>query len=241
MCTRFVYNGSDSITGFNFEIDLAVWDHKVLCEPDRFFIGIRRPDGQYHSYHGVHKSGNAATLLYVHPNSAAQYRAGADCCTIADLAEQYICGVLTFEDALHLVQTKRIVYAPDATMQALLSAPDGRVLLVEPGLGWRAERRRWSLVTNYSLLDPASTRPYITPGDDRFERAQALLERGGPAFSVQDALAVLRAVSQEGPWATRVSFVYSAQEQAVYYVQNNHFEAVQVHRFRPGAAEGGAR
>lgn len=231
MCTRFVYNGKDSITGFNFEIDLAVWEHKVLCELDRFFIGIKRPDGQYHSYHGVHKSGNAATLLYVHGNPTAQYRQAPDCCTIADLTEQYLRGILSFEDALRLVQTRRIVYAPDATMQALLSAPDGRVLLVEPGLGWRVERRRYSLVTNYSLLDPASTRPYLVPGDDRYERTQALLERYGPDFSVQDAFSVLRAVCQEGLWATRVSFVYSAKEHTVYYVQNNRFDAVQAHRF----------
>lgn len=40
MCTRFVYRGDDTITGFNFEIDLAVWDHKIITEKDRFYIGI---------------------------------------------------------------------------------------------------------------------------------------------------------------------------------------------------------
>ena len=29
MCTRFVYRGDDMITGFNFDIDLTVWDHKI--------------------------------------------------------------------------------------------------------------------------------------------------------------------------------------------------------------------
>ena len=32
MCTRFVYRGDDSITGFNFDIDPAVWDHLVMVE-----------------------------------------------------------------------------------------------------------------------------------------------------------------------------------------------------------------
>lgn len=45
MCTRFVYNGDKMITGFNFDIDLAVWDHKVILEKDRFYIGIRRVGG----------------------------------------------------------------------------------------------------------------------------------------------------------------------------------------------------
>lgn len=30
MCTRFVYRGKDMITGFNFDIDLSVWKHKVI-------------------------------------------------------------------------------------------------------------------------------------------------------------------------------------------------------------------
>ncbi len=71
MCIRFVVNNDDLITGFNFDIDLAVWTHRVILEKDRFSIGILRPDGTYHSYHGVNWNGNAATLLYVHPSGRA--------------------------------------------------------------------------------------------------------------------------------------------------------------------------
>ena len=90
MCTRFVYRGSDIITGFNFDIDLSVWTHKVIKEKGRFYIGILRPDGIYHSYHGVNQNGNAGTLLYVHGNSAGAYQSGSNCMTIADLTEQFI-------------------------------------------------------------------------------------------------------------------------------------------------------
>lgn len=44
MCTRFVYNGKDTIIGFNFDIDLSVWTHKVIEEKNRFYIGIKMPD-----------------------------------------------------------------------------------------------------------------------------------------------------------------------------------------------------
>lgn len=102
------------ITGFNFEIDLSVWKHKVIMEKDRFYIGIQRPDGMYHSYHGVNRNGNAGTLLYVHENPAGRYLDGEDCVTIADLTEQYIRAEISFDEALQMVKTKRIVYAPDA-------------------------------------------------------------------------------------------------------------------------------
>ena len=34
MCTRFVYNGKETIVGFNFDIDLSEWEHTVIAEKD---------------------------------------------------------------------------------------------------------------------------------------------------------------------------------------------------------------
>lgn len=231
MCTRYVYRGDDMITGFNFDIDLAVWDHKVIEEKDRFFIGILGADKTRHSWHGVNRNGNAGTLLYVHGNPAGAYREVPDCMTVADLTEQFIRARITFDDALHLVQTKRIVYAPDAAMQTMLSDRHGRTLIIEPGIGYRMDTGRYSLITNYSLLDPESTDPFIVSGDDRLQRAEQLLNGYGNRFSVSDAFYVLCAVRQEEPWATRVSFVYSAKEQAVYYVRNTRFDQIEKYQF----------
>lgn len=231
MCTRFVYNGEDMITGFNFEIDLSVWKHKVIMEKDRFYIGIQRPDGMYHSYHGVNRNGNVGTLLYVHENPAGRYLDGEDCVTIADLTERYIKAEISFDEALQMVKTKRIIYAPDASMQALLSDLHGRVLIIEPGVGFREEKENYSLITNYSLLEPESTEPFLVSGDDRYGHAEKLLSGFCKEMTVEDAFSVLRAVCQEGMWATRVSFVYSRKEQTVYYVENNHFEGVMEYRF----------
>ena len=90
MCMRFVYHGDDIITGFNFDIDLSVWEHKVILEKDRFYIGIKRPDGIYHSYHGVNRNGNVGTLLYVHGNPTGYDSEDSSCMFISDLTEQYI-------------------------------------------------------------------------------------------------------------------------------------------------------
>ena len=100
-------------------------------------------------------------------------------------------------------------YAPDATMQAMLSDKNGRVLIIEPGLGFKLEQAKYSLITNYSVLSPEITKPYIVSGDDRFERADELLKSCNDSFSVGEAFQILKSVKQEGLWATRVSFVYS--------------------------------
>ena len=48
-------------------------------------------------------------------------------------------------------------------MQALLSDAQGRVLILEPGIGYRQEQKRYSLITNYSLIKPESTEKFIYP------------------------------------------------------------------------------
>lgn len=171
MCTRFVCRGNGIITGFNFDIDLSVWTHKVMEEKERFYIGILRPDGVYHSYHGVNQNRNVGTLLYVHGNSAGAYQDCSNCMTIADLTEQFIKAQISFDEVLQIVKSKKIVYASDATMQAMLSDVHGRTLVIEPGIGYREEQSKYSLITNYSLMKPESTRGFVMPGDDRYERA----------------------------------------------------------------------
>lgn len=231
MCTRFVFRGRNIITGFNFDIDLSVWTHKVMKEKERFYIGILRPDGTYHSYHGVNRNGNAGTLLYVHGNSAGVYQEGDTCMTIADLTEQFIKAQIFFDEVLQIVKSKKIVYAPDATMQAMLSDVHGRTLVIEPGIGYREEQGRYSLITNYSLIKPESTKDFIVPGDHRYEVALRLLDSYKKELSVSDAFALLHTVRQEGAWATRVSFVYSVNERTVYYIENNDFKNIRKFTF----------
>lgn len=230
MCTRFVFRGRNIITGFNFDIDLSVWTHKVMKEKERFYIGILRPDGTYHSYHGVNRNGNAGTLLYVHGNSAGVYQEGDTCMTIADLTEQFIKAQIFFDEVLQIVKSKKIVYAPDATMQAMLSDVHGRTLVIEPGIGYREEQGRYSLITNYSLIKPESTKDFIVPGDHRYEVALRLLDSYKKELSVSDAFA-FHTVRQEGAWATRVSFVYSVNERTVYYIENNDFKNIRKFTF----------
>ena len=110
MCTRFVYNGKETIVGFNFDIDLSEWKHTVIAEKDRFFIGIKMSDNKYHSFHGINRNGNVGTLLYVHGNDNAQFCSNESCYTIADLTENFIKGNLSFDDSLEIVKKKKITY-----------------------------------------------------------------------------------------------------------------------------------
>ena len=135
MCTRFVYNGKETIVGFNFDIDLSEWEHTVIAEKDRFFLGIKMSDNKYHSFHGINRNGNVGTLLYVHGNDNAQFCGNESCYTIADLTENFIKGNLSFDDSLEIVKKKKITYAPDTTMQAMFWIELGVFSLLNRGLG----------------------------------------------------------------------------------------------------------
>lgn len=231
MCTRFVFKGEDVVTGFNFEIDLSDWTHKVIKEKDRFYIGIQGIDGEYHSYHGINRNGNVGTLLYVHGNENANYTNENNSITIADLTESFIKNEISFDKAVEIVKNKKVVYAIDATMQALLSDKNGRVLIIEPGIGYRVEESKYSIITNYSVLNPESTKEYINPGDIRYEMAKEKLSTYENEFSPEDAMSILKYVSQDNHWATRVSFVYSAKNNKVFYVENNKFNEIKEYSF----------
>ena len=84
--------------------------------------------------------------------------------TIADLTERFIQATISFDDALRMVQEQKIVYAPDATMQAMLSDRQGRTLIIEPGIGWREDDGRYSLITNYPYLCQKSQVPSLYRG-----------------------------------------------------------------------------
>ena len=188
-------------------------------------------DNKYHSFHGINRNGNVGTLLDVHGNDNAQFCGNESCYTIADLTENFIKGNLSFDDSLEIVKKKKITYAPDTTMQAMFSDRTGRVLIIEPGIGYRLEKEKYSLITNYSILKPELTNPYVLSGDNRYEKAKDLLQGYGENFSISNAFDVLRSVRQEGLWATRVSFIYSVAKNKVYYVLNNDFKNIAEYQF----------
>ena len=68
-------------------------------------------------------------------------------------------------------------------------------------------------------------------GKDRYDKATQILKESKNSFSVDDALNLLKQCKQEGQWGTKVSFVYSKNNNVVYYCLNGNFNEVLVHNF----------
>jgi hypothetical protein len=68
-------------------------------------------------------------------------------------------------------------------------------------------------------------------GKDRYDKALSVLQKSNEDFNVADALDLLKQVKQEGQWGTKISFVYSRNENAVYYCLDGNFDDIRIHRF----------
>lgn len=230
MCTSFIKKGKDTVVGFNFDADTAVWQHKLILEPDKFYIVIKYK-GKFMPAHGVNSNGTVANELYVPECEAGKYRRSPSCQRLDLLIGQLINGQKSFADAVKLAQEKNILNVPSVSLHSHITNKDGDVLIIEPGRGVKTLTADYSVMTNFALFDVDGTKDSLGAGYDRYTKATEILNNASDDFSLLDGLKLLNAVRQEGEWATRVSFVYSANENKVLYTLNNDFENCKTHSF----------
>lgn len=253
MCTGFARRGNDVIMGFNMDIDIGAWDYKVYAENDRFYVGMTvNPDSfgvnaveldkemffmenNVRKAHGVNSNGCFGNLPYIMDSHKGAFRYSEEVYFIDQLVDDYISGRCSFDNILKLVSDKDIVNLPNLSMHSLIADAQGRFLLVEPGNGYSVIREKYAAISNFSLMElPGDfiTERFGYYGKDRYDRAMEILRNSNDDFSVSDGLRLLDAVKQVGTCATRVSFVYSRNENAIYYAIEGDFENIIRHQFR---------
>lgn len=229
MCTAIAKVGSDLIYGFNLDIDPAVWNFGLYMTKNWFSVGITVGKTRYLT-HGVNKNGCFGNVPYMNGKPFAPPK-GARRERIDLMTDRYIRGKYSFGDIGRILESKTPVCVPAVTLHSLVGSPEGELLIIEPGIGYRRVEENYAVLTNFPLLDPPEDLAWPYYGKERYDRALSVLKGSGDDFSVRDALSLLNDVKQDGKWATRVSFVYSRNENAVYYFQNGDFSRIGVHRF----------
>lgn len=229
MCTGFVRKGKDLIYGFNLDIDPNIWSFDIYKTKKYFTIGITVGSTTYFT-HGVNANGNFGNLPYM--NGVQQnYRKGIKKQRIDLLNDKYIRGKYNYNDVLDIVNTKTLINIPNANMHSLICDADGNVVLLEPGYGNKIVKSKYAVISNFPILTKLDD--YSNPffGKDRYDIATQVLKESKSSFSVNDALDLLNKCKQEGKWGTKVSFVYSKNNNTVYYCLNGDFKKVLQHKF----------
>lgn len=260
MCTAFVRYGRDHICGFNMDINVEAMNWKLLMDENRFAVtlpmanpadfapkGTPIPptytdsEGGVLHIQGVNRKGFFAGQLNNMRSAKAPFEIGGDCVPLYHLVDGFIRGKYALSKVERLAREKKVVNLPagvvgipDMGMHSLMSDGEGRIMVVEPGNGIAALSERYAVMTNFAVLElPGDFTPenFGYYGKDRYDTALSILRESDDDFSVRDGLRLLDAVKQTGRWGTRVSFVYSRNENAVYYTTKHDFANIRVHRF----------
>lgn len=228
MCTGFVKKTEDDIIyGYNLDIDPEVWNYGLYKTRNCFSVCITVGSTRYLT-HGVNRFGSFACLPYMNgPGTVKPFSGKKE--RIDLLADRFIRNKYTCENVCAILDERRIVNAKNADLHALIADRNGNILLIEPGLGFKRIEDNSAVIANFPLLAiPEDDSPFY--GTDRYSAVAEALSQS-VCFGVKDTVELLKAVSQNGKWGTRLSFVYSLKENTVYYVQNNEFGKLEKHCF----------
>lgn len=229
MCTAIAYKGKDLLYGFNLDIDPDVWQYSIQKTGSIFAVGITVGKTTY-LVHGINKNGHFGNVPYMNGEAVLVPR-GARRERIDLMSDRYIRGKYSFENIEEILRTKAVVNIPAATMHSLIGNESGEFLIVEPGYGCKKVEEHYAALTNFPVLTPLSDPSNPFYGKDRYDTALSALSKAGADFSSEDALQLLYETRQEGQWATRVSFVYSRNRNAVYYFLNGNISQTEIHVF----------
>lgn len=229
MCTAFAKKGNDLLFGYNLDINPKDWNFALYKTSNYFTVGIKVGSTLYFT-HGVNRYGSFGNLPYMNGEPFTPQK-GAKRERIDLMVDKLIRNKYSFADVKEIVNTKTVVNIPRTTMHSLFANSEGEMLIVEPGYDCRDVKENYALLTNFPIF--ADIEDYSNPfyGKDRYDTAKKILSSSGDDFSVADALALLCAVKQTGEWGTRISFVYSRNENKVYYCLDGDFDRVFTHAF----------
>lgn len=229
MCTALGYKGKDILYGYNLDVDPAVWNFGIYKTENCFTVGIKVGNTLYYT-HGVNRTGAFGNLPYMN-GSNMPVPSGMKKERIDLLIDRYIRGKYSYEDVDRILSEKSVVNAKGLSMHSLIGSPDGDMTIVEPGYGIKKISGNHAVLSNFPVL--ADLTDYSNPfyGKDRYDIAESYLEKAND-LNVREALDLLYSLRQDGQWGTRVSFVYSRNENAVYYFLDGDISDIKIHIFQ---------
>ncbi len=242
MCTAFVRRGNDVISGFNMDINLEALQYEIYAEDDAFYVGMTVSNTNLTvRIHGVNRDGNFGNQLNNMDFYKAPYQEGENAVSLDRLIHAYISGEYTFDTLKEIAEKKEITQMPSGIVDiptiafhSLITDSTGRIMILEPGNGFSIITEKYAALSNFAILElpkDFTESKYGYYGKDRYDIAMDYLRNSSDDFSVEDGLNILSSVKQTGHWATRVSFVYSRNENMVYYCLDGQFDRIKQHKF----------
>lgn len=227
MCTSFSYRGNDTLFAMNYDnngmnLRLAPYNAKAFMVTIHSF-------GQDRPLFGVRSNGIFANQQVVDECAAGKFKVGYRVTHTADLIKKILSDKLPMERLDTFLNKHKIVNPPQNSLHTMIADAKGGSYIIEPGRGILKydHTQRYVVMSNCSIYEAKQNGQYKGFGVDRQLMAEKMLHSSDASFAVSNAFDVLKAVHQTDPiWHTEFSFVYSANENAVYYCYNHDFDAI---------------
>jgi hypothetical protein len=231
MCTSIVFNGKQTLIGFNF--DNPGLKYHVVKKNKAFYISLLVNDHLWEPCFGCNSRGDFLCLPALNPGVKASAYPGEGDYRFLDRENlKVLLEQTTFADLEKLVVQYPFYNEAGFSLQAQDSDKDGNVVQIFPGLGYKIlAKPAYSVLTNFQLMTKENIH-HPWAGVDRYEKANAVLAEAKDTFSAQDMMALLKEVAQtSGGAPTAVSIVFVPEEKRILYVENQHWDSVLEHRF----------
>ncbi|MBR2810949.1 MAG: hypothetical protein IKD69_06165 [Solobacterium sp.] len=233
MCTSFVVNRNKTIVGWN--LDLLDMTYRVHETEEGVYIEILDAKEGWLPLFGANNRGDFVGMPTCWPfDSRSDPQEGRE--NILHLDIDFLLQKKSLGEVREQAEIQGISSMPGVTFMGALSDGEGNVLHIVPGQGIQYyEKPSFSLMTNFSPFKQDSEKhPWM--GWDRYQTAEAMLEKADESFDVKDAFAILQAVAQT-VCPTVVSMVYDVKEKTVYWCENRNWDKVRKAVFeRSGAS-----
>ena len=223
MCTSIVVNKRKTIIGWN--LDILNMTSRVRTTEEGVFIEIDDPKEGWLPLFGANARGDFVGMPTCWPFDERSNPSG-DGENIIMLDIDLLLQKKTLQEIREIADKRPVHSIPGVTFMAALSDANGNVLHIISGQGnLYYEKPEYKILTNFSPFKQDSEK-HLWMGWDRYQKAEAMLQKASDDFSVTDCFAVLRAVSQT-VCPTVVSMVFDVQERTVCWCENRNWDALQ--------------
>lgn len=229
MCTSIVTNFNKTIIGWN--LDLLDMQWKVVVDDDKVYIAVLDKTEGWLPLFGANDRGDFVAMPTCWPYDNRSDPSTNGQMNIINLDIDLLLKNKSFDQIRRIVETQNICSVPGVTFQAQLSSPNGDVLQVIPGQGYKfIDKPQFAVLTNFSPFKMDSeTHPWM--GMDRYLLANRMLSSGDKNFDVKNMFDILKSVSQT-VCPTVVSMVYDVTQKIVYWCENKDWENVLQAKFQ---------
>lgn len=224
MCTSIVSNRKKTIIGWN--LDILDMDYKVAAEDDKVYIAIYDKMEGWLPLFGANARGDFVAMPTCWPFDDRSNPVNADSPNIIKLDIDLLLGKRTLGEIKDIVEREPVYSVPGVTFQSQLSDKDGNVLQIIPGQGYQYFLKpEYSVLTNFSPFK-GDTEQHPWMGQDRYNKAVEMLEKGNDDFDVSDCFEILKETAQT-ICPTVVSMVFDVTDGMVYWCENREWDRVE--------------